>query len=429
MPFDPLVPPPAPQRIAVVGGGVAGLGAAYLLSREHDVTLFEAEPRLGGHARTRIAGRNRQVAVDTGFIVFNYRNYPLLTGLFEELDVPVKKSDMAFAASFDRGRVEYGLHALSALFAQKSMLTRADYWRMLRDIPRFNRGAKALGDTGKMTLGELMEHLGVGSWFRDYFMVPLAGAVWSASADQILRFPAKTFIRFFDNHGLLTLHDQPQWFTVDGGSQVYVEKVAAAIRLNGGEIRCSAPVEAINRTGAITIKTKNQEPESFDAIVLACHSDQALGLLCDADESEQEVLGAIKYAPNRVYLHDDPAPMPIRRKCWASWNYKGNIGVQSSNITVTYWMNRLQGLPADTPLFVTLNPDEPIRDEHVFDEAVLSHPVFDQQAIDAQEKLPAIQGVRNTWFCGAYARYGFHEDGLMSAAAVAREFGSSPQWA
>ena len=426
MPFDSQ---PSRPRIAIIGGGISGLGAAYALSPSNDVTVFEAEPRLGGHARTKIAGRAQQVPVDTGFIVFNYRNYPLLTGLFAELGVPVKPSNMAFAASIDDGRIEYGLHSIQALFAQKQNLARAGFWRMLADIPRFNRGAKALTDSADMSLGDLMDRLGMGEWFRHYFMLPLSGAVWSATPEQMLQFPAATFVRFFDNHGLLTLNDQPQWYTVDGGSQVYVEKLAAAIRGNGGIIRTATPVEAVSRETGAWVKAKDAPLEHYDAVVFGCHSDQALALLADADKDEQQVLGAIRYAPNRIYLHDDPSVMPRRRACWASWNYQGRTSQASPAVTLTYWMNRLQTIPEDVPLFVTLNPEQPIPDDHIFDEVVLSHPVFDQGAIDAQAALPAIQGKRATWFCGAYTRYGFHEDGLLSAVRVAQAMGANPQWA
>ncbi len=429
MPFDSPGSTPLRPRVAVIGAGISGLGAAYALSDTYDVTVFEAEPRLGGHARTRLAGRSRQVPVDTGFIVFNYRNYPLLTGLFRELSVPVKASDMAFAASIDDGRIEYGLHARSALFAQRQNFFRPAFWRMLSDIPRFNRGAKALSDDRQMTLGDLMDRLKMGDWFRRYFMLPLSGAVWSATPEQMLAFPAATFIHFFDNHGLLTLHDQPQWHTVEGGSQVYVEKLAAAIRRNGGTIRMGAPVEAVSRETGAWVKTAGAPLEYFDAVVFGCHSDQTLSLLADPQPDEKRILGALRYKANRVYLHDDTRLMPQKRACWASWNYQGRTDHAAPAVTVTYWMNRLQGIPQDVPLFVTLNPERPIPDEHIFDETVLSHPVFDQAAIEAQAALPSIQGIRNTWFCGAYTRYGFHEDGLLSGVTVAQAMGASPQWA
>ncbi len=429
MPFDPLPLSHGRPRVAVIGAGISGLGAAYSLADTHDVTLFEAESRLGGHARTLEAGRKRKVPVDTGFIVFNYRNYPLLTGLFEELNVPVKTSDMAFSASIDSGKIEYGLHAISALFVQKRNLACGAYWRMLTDIPRFNKGVKALASQKDMTLGQALQHLKMGIWFRRYFILPLAGAVWSATPEQMMAFPVSTFVRFFENHGLLTLHDQPQWYTVDGGSRVYVEKLAAAIRAKGATIRLGAPIEAVSREPIPWVKPVSGPLEEFDSVVFACHSDQALRILADADSHERSILGAMRYTANQVVLHDDPSVMPKRRGCWASWNYQGRSDHQAPGMTLTYWMNRLQGIPEDVPLFVTLNPDREIPEHHIFDTTVMHHPVFDQAAIAAQEELPSIQGRRNTWFCGAYSRYGFHEDGLASAVAIANAMGVHPQWA
>ncbi len=430
MPFDSLDGGPCLGKVAVVGGGISGLGAAYALAKTHRVTLFEAEPRLGGHARTLIAGRHEQVPVDTGFIVFNYQNYPLLTGLFDALNVPVKKSDMAFSATIDDGRLEYGLHTTAALFAQRRNLTRPAFWRMLRDIPRFNAGAKLARDNPLLSLRDLLDQLKMGDWFRRYFMLPLASAIWSTSPNEMQSFPAQSFVRFFDNHGLLTINNQPQWYTVDGGSQVYVDKLAGAIRTRGGIIRAGTPVQAVLRDhdGAL-VKTAGQPPEAFDAVVMACHSDQALRLLGDADTSETGTLSKLRYTPNRAYLHDDPALMPRRPACWASWNYRGRSGHESRPVALTYWMNRLQGLPKNVPLFLSLNTEQPIRDEHIFDETVFYHPQFDHAAIEAQGRLSAMQGRRNTWFCGAYTRHGFHEDGLLSAVNVARALGAEPQWA
>ncbi len=429
MTFDSFSDFSSRQTVAVIGAGISGLGAAYALTETHNVTLFEAEPRLGGHARTLVAGRDHPVAVDTGFIVFNYQNYPLLAALFGTLDVPVKKSDMAFSASIDDGRIEYGLHATSALFGQTQNVLRPGFWRMLTDIPRFNRAAQAAKADPDMSLGQLLDSVGVGEWFKRYFMLPLGCAIWSTSPNDMLDFPAASFVHFFENHGLLTLHDQPQWYTVDGGSQVYVEKLADAICSAGGRIRTGAPIEAVHRGSGVRVKPMGEEAQHFDAVVFACHSDQALRLLADADKDEHRILGALRYQPNTAYLHDDPGQMPDRRRCWASWNYRGRSEGAMPQVTVTYWMNRLQGLPAETPLFLTLNPEIPIADEHVFDETVFYHPQFDRAALDAQEQLAARQGTRDTWFCGAYTRYGFHEDGLLSGVNVARALGQAPAWA
>jgi uncharacterized protein len=429
MPFDLQTNPPGKLRVAVIGAGISGLGAAYTLASDHEVTLYEAEPRLGGHARTITVGRECQVDVDTGFIVFNYRNYPLLSGLFAELDVPVQKSDMAFSASLDDGRFEYGLHATSALFAQRRNLFRPLYWRMLLEIPRFNRSIKRYADQLTLTLGEALSDLGMSDWFRRYFILPLAGAIWSGTPEQMLAFPAAAFVRFFDNHGLLTLHDQPQWYTVNGGSKVYVAKVEDVLLRHGTAIRTGTPVQAVGRDGGAWVKPQGGEAEAYDAVVFACHSDQALTLLADPSPEERMILGNIRYTPNRVIVHDDPSLMPQRRACWAAWNYRGRTGGRAEALTVTYWMNRLQSLPAEQPLFVTLNPEDDIPARHMFDETVLHHPVFDLAAMQAQQALAALQGQRNTWYCGAYTRYGFHEDGLASGVAAAKALGAEPQWA
>jgi predicted NAD/FAD-binding protein len=429
MPLDLINDFSERPSVAVIGAGITGLGAAYALTGTHKVTLFEAETRLGGHARTLIAGRSRQVAVDTGFIVFNRQNYPLLTGLFNELNVPVKPSDMAFSASIDDGRIEYGLHATSALFGQGRNLARPEFWRMLFDIPRFNRAAQTAKADPNMSLGALLDGVGVGEWFKRYFMLPLGCAIWSTSPADMLDFPAASFVHFFENHGLLTLHDQPQWYTVDGGSHVYVDKLAQAIELAGGSIRVGAPIEMVRRGVGAWVKPKGGEAQHFDAVIFACHSDQALRLLADADDKEKRILAALPYRPNKAYLHDDPGQMPDRRRCWASWNYRGRSTGSLPQVTVTYWMNRLQSLPTDTPLFLTLNPETPIQDECVFDETVFYHPQFDRAAIQAQQELSARQGTRNTWFCGAYTRHGFHEDGLLSGVNAARTLGNTPVWA
>lgn len=430
MPFDSVDNRPSLGKVAVIGGGISGLGAAYALANTHRVTLFEAEPRLGGHARTLVAGRREQVAVDTGFIVFNYQNYPLLTRLFAALDVPVKKSDMAFSATIDDGAIEYGLHTMAALFAQRRNLTRPAFWRMLRDIPRFNRGARIACSNPRLSLRDLLDMLKMGDWFRRYFMLPLGSAIWSTSPHDMQSFPAQSFVRFFDNHGLLTINDQPQWYMVDGGSQVYVGKLARAIQARGGIVRTGTPVQGVLRDGdGVLVKTPGQPLEAFDAVVMACHSDQALRLLGDADATETGVLGNMRYTANRAYLHDDPSHMPRRPACWASWNYRGRTGQETRPVALTYWMNRLQNLPKNIPLFLSLNTEQPIREEHIFDETVFYHPQFDHAAIEAQQRLGAMQGRRKTWFCGAYTRYGFHEDGLLSAVNVARAMGVEPQWA
>lgn len=417
------------KKIAIVGAGISGMGAAYALADDHDVTVFEAEPRLGGHARTVMAGRDRQIPVDTGFIVYNERNYPRLTALFRELDVPTKPSDMSFAASFDGGRFEYGLRGVNALFAQRRNIVRPAFLTMLRDIVAFNRKAETALGRPDLSLGDFLDELGLGEAIRRWYLLPFSGAIWSASPSEMLAYPAATLVQFFKNHGLLSTQDQPAWRTVDGGSQVYVDRLGAALRRKGVTIRVGAPAEAVIQGDRPRLRIAGQPLESFDEVILACHSDQALRLLQNADAEQNRVLGALCYRPNRVVLHDDPNQMPKRQACWSSWNYLGVSNVEPSAIGVTYWMNRLQNLPAEQPLFVTLNPSTEIPATHVFNETEFAHPQFDRAAIAAQSNLAEIQGRGGLSFAGAYSRYGFHEDGLASGLKVARRLGATPSWA
>lgn len=420
MPFDK----PTTNRIAIIGAGVSGLAAAYLLSREHRVTLFEAAPRLGGHARTVMAGRFGDTPVDTGFIVFNYATYPYLTEMFRDLNVPVKKSDMSFGVSVNNGAIEYALRDFPALAAQKRNLARPQFWRMLNDILRFNRRALEAAKDPDLTLGELLDGLGMGDWFRRYYILPMAGAIWSSTPEQIGEFPARSLIQFFHNHALLTPHNH-QWYTVDGGSVQYVQRIAAAIRRAGGEIRTSAAVRSVTRSPfGVAVRCAGAEPEPFDKVVFACHSDQALALLGDATATETSILGRVRYRENRAVLHGDSRQMPRRRRAWASWVYRTESAVAEPKIGITYWMNRLQGIDLREPLFVSLNPRGPIAEESIFDETTFAHPVFDRDALSAQTELRAIQGRNFTWFCGAWTRHGFHEDGYASAVAVAERMAS-----
>lgn len=408
------------RRIAIIGGGISGLAAAWLLSRHDAVTLYEAEPRLGGHARTVIAGKRGDQPVDTGFIVFNYSNYPHLTRMFHELDVPVAKSDMSFGASVDRGRIEYGLKSLGALTAQRRNLARPGYLRMLRDILRFNARAEAFATNDEATIGDLMRDLNLGRWFRDYYLTPLSGAIWSTPPEQILSFPARALVQFFRNHALLSTHGQHQWWTVDGGSREYVTRLEQALRLNGADLRVASPVRNVRReSGAVTVITDGAA-EVFDEVVFACHSDQALRMLDRPTPAEQQALSAIRFQDNAVYLHRDAAQMPKRRKVWSSWVYQAETGMERTRIGVSYWMNRLQNIPEDDPLFITLNPAQEIPDHLVYDQTTFRHPVFDLAALKAQGQLREMQGKHNTWFAGAYTRHGFHEDGFASAVRIAR---------
>jgi len=418
------------RKIAVIGGGISGLGAAYLLSTNNSVTLFEAAPRLGGHARTIEAGRDEKFLVDTGFIVFNDRTYPNLTGLFHELGVVERNTNMSFSVSLDDGGFEYSTQSIGATFADKRNLLRKPFIMMLRDILRFNAQAVATSEANpNMTLNDLLDHLNMGHWFRERYLLPLSGAIWSTSTTDMLQFPARALTRFCDHHGLLSVFNHPQWKTVVNGSQAYVERIAAAISKRGATLRTSSPVEMIERQqNGVNVKCLGVDAEHFDAVVIATHSDQTLKLLSDPDRKETDCLSSVRYRPNRAVLHNDACQMPQRRSCWASWGFKGSTQATNPNISVTYWMNRLQGLPEHHPFFVTLNPTQPIPDQHIFDEHTFHHPQFDSRALTAQTKLANLNGTRNTWFCGAYARNGFHEDGLWSAVQVAKGLGADISW-
>ncbi|MEI4488407.1 FAD-dependent oxidoreductase [Frigidibacter sp. MR17.14] len=417
MPFD--YPKTAPRRIAVIGGGISGMAAARLLAPTDRVTLIEAAPRLGGHARTVLAGRRGDQPVDTGFIVFNRVNYPRLTRLFEDLGVPVIDSDMSFGASIDGGRFEYGLRDLNALFTQRRRLGDPRYWRMLRDILHFNRNGLAAADRPEMTISGLLDRLGTGRWFRDYYITPLSGAIWSTPVAGILDFPAQPLMRFFANHALLSVTGQHQWLTVKGGSREYVWRLEADLRARGVEIRTAAPVQAVRRGAeGPEIRCAGGDWEAYDELVMACHSDEALALLSDPSVVEREGLGAMRYQPNTAVLHADPAAMPRRRQAWSSWVYAEAPGARPDRIHLTYWMNRLQGIPEDDPLFVTLNGVTPLRDELIYDQTTFRHPVYDLAALRGRERIRALNGTRHTWYCGAWMRDGFHEDGFASAEAV-----------
>lgn len=411
----------AARRIAVVGGGISGMGAAYALSAHAHVVLFEAEPRLGGHARTVMAGKRGDQPVDTGFIVFNYPTYPNLTKLFGDLDVPVTESNMSFGVSANDGRVEYALASVDAVFAQRRNLTRPAFLRMIGDIQRFNREAMATARPG-MTIGDLVDKLNLGPWFTDYYLTPFSGAIWSTPKRRILEFPADALVRFFKNHGILDWNENHQWYTVEGGSIEYVKRLQSAIEMRGVDVRLGAETTGIRRRAfGADVRTKGSEWEPFDAVVMATHSDDTLRLLSDPTGVERTALSAIRYQPNHAVLHRDTSVMPRRHKVWSSWTYVESDPDPDAPIDLTYWMNSLQPIPKDDPLFVTLNRNAPIREDAIYDECTFRHPVYDRAALAAQDTIRAINGQNRTWFCGAWMRHGFHEDGLASALEVAGE--------
>ncbi|WP_299847479.1 FAD-dependent oxidoreductase [uncultured Paracoccus sp.] len=407
---------PERRRIAIIGSGISGLGAAWLLDPHHDITLFEREPRAGGHARTVRAGG---AAVDTGFIVCNRRTYPLFVPLMQHLGVALEPSDMSFSASFDGGRYEYGTFSTRAMFAQPLCLMDAGHWRLIRDILRFFRHAPG-HHAHQGSIGELIGTLGLGTEFRDRFLLPISGAIWSTPTAEMMQFPASAFVRFFDNHGLLSVNGQPQWLTVSGGSQSYVSAILSRLR---GDLRLSCPVRSVRRASGGVIVTSPQGDERFDRVIFATHAPQSLAMLDRPDPEEVAILGALRTQANRMVLHSDPRLMPRRRAAWASWNYvtRGATPATDRPISLSYWMNRLQNLTTPRPLIVTLNPEiEPMQ---IHDEASFAHPQFDGAAIAAQARLDSIQGRGGVHYAGAWTRYGFHEDGLLSALRVAQSLG------
>lgn len=416
MPFE-IFGRPA-RRIAVVGAGISGMAAAHLLAADNAVVLFEAENRLGGHARTVLAGKRGDQPVDTGFIVFNRVNYPHLVKLFETLNVPVTESDMSFGASIRGGAFEYALKSLDSVFAQRSNLISPPFLRMCRDILHFNKHAETALRPG-MTIGGLLDVLRTGPYFRDFYILPLSGAIWSTPSHGILDFPAEALIRFFKNHALMQLSGQHQWYTVQGGSIEYVRRLGAELVRQGVDLRLNTAIAGIRREeNGVFIRAHGAEWELFDEVVMATHSDDSLALLSDPSAQETAALGAVRYQPNTAVLHADESLMPKRRKCWASWVYAEPAGARPDKIDLTYWMNSLQPIPKDDPLFVTLNSNRPIRQDLIHDSVTFRHPVYDLGAIAAQAQVRAMNGTRNTWYCGAWMKNGFHEDGFASAVDV-----------
>ena len=413
--------PIRPKKIAVVGGGISGLGAAFALSDTYQVTLFEAENRLGGHARTVFSGKNGQQPVDTGFIVFNYPNYPELTQLFSDLNVPIAKSDMSFGASLKDGKIEYALRNFDAIFAQRKNLLNPKFVKMVWDVNRFNTIGLTVADDESLTIGQFLKRLKTGDWFRDYYLLPLSGAIWSTPTEKILDFPAYAMLQFFKNHALLSRSGQHQWYTVKGGSREYVSRLENALVQKQVEIRVNTPVASVTRhaTGVV-VKTYCSEPQTFDEVVFATHSDDTLALLSDPSEIEQRNLGSIKYQDNEVVLHSDVAVMPKLYKCWSSWVYTERKDKSTDKIDLTYWMNSLQPIPLDDPLFVTLNSTHNIDQNKIHDQVTMRHPVYDLGVLNVQKDISLNNGHNRTWFSGAWMKNGFHEDGLSSGLDVAR---------
>ena len=420
-------------RVAVVGSGISGLSAAWLLRESAEVTLFETEGRFGGHSHTfSVQEGDAEVSIDTGFMVYNRPNYPLLSKLFDTLGVRSYATDMSFSVSLAEGRLEYAGSNLNAVFAQRSNLVRPGFWRMLGDILRFNRAARRLLSRGPtpLALAPLAEFLDLhrlGQRFRETYLYPMAAAIWSCPKEAVARFPAGSFVRFFANHGLIDLANRPQWQTLVGGSRTYVERLVSDL---GPAAQSGVGVCAVRRLeqGA-ELTLEDGRRQVFDQVVLACHADQSLRLLSDASPSEKAMLRAVPYQPNRVLLHTDPALMPKRQTVWSSWNYLSDEDGPSSNaVSVTYWMNSLQKLATETNYFVTLNPTREPDPSRVIAEFEYAHPVFDQDSLQLPARLERLQGRDRVWFCGAWTGYGFHEDGIRSGVEVAQRLGARLPW-
>lgn len=415
------------SRVAIIGSGIAGLSAAYRLALCHDVVVFECAARGGGHSRT-VSLPQAGINVDTGFIVYNEANYPLLTRLFRELEIATETSNMSFGVMGGRDGIEYAGTSLNGLFAQRRNLLSPNHWQMLRDTLRFFRLARSVLDASDdPSVEEFTTQLKLGRAFRDRFLVPMAAAIWSSPPGYVLDMPAKTLVRFFANHNLLQATGHRIWRTVTGGSQVYVGTLA--VRL-GQRLRTNRGVEQVERRadGGHDVISAGGHREAFDAVVLACHADTALSLVDEPTSDEREVLGAFTFRDNQAVLHGDVGLMPRSKAAWASWIYDaGGPSGGDHQMSVTYWMNNLQNLPGP-PLFVTLNPNREIASATIYDRHTFRHPVFTKAAIDAQERIPAVQGRRGLWFCGAWQRHGFHEDGIWSAMRVADAIGAGQPW-
>ncbi len=419
------------QKIAVVGSGISGLSAAWALSKCHDVTLFEADNRPGGHANTvEIGIGGVATAVDTGFIVFNDWTYPNLIALFAHLGVAVAPSDMSFGISLDDGRLEYASDAnIKSLFAQKRNALRPNHWRMLLDMKTFYARGPHLArdfDLDHISLAELLRHLKVSDAFIYDHIIPMAACIWSGSFNDMLAFPARTFVKFFQNHGLFLIDGRPMWRTVQGGSRVYVQKLMTDFN---GTVMLNTPVVSIERDGAAVLVRSHKDVQAFDQVVMATHGDVAYKLIAQKTAAETAVLGAFATSENIAYLHRDKKLMPKRRAVWSSWNYVGQQSDNdSSGVPISYWMNRLQNIDARHDVFVSLNPRRAIDHTKIDAQFTYRHPVFNAAAIAAQNRLADIQGKARIWYCGAYWRYGFHEDGCMTGFDVARALGAALPW-
>ena len=406
----------------MIGTGIAGNVAAYNLSKEHEVTVFEANDYVGGHTHTHdIEHGDKTYRIDTGFIVFNYKTYPHFTELLDELGVEVQPSNMSFSVKCERTGLEYNGTTLNSLFAQRSNLLKPSFYRMIRDILRFNKEAPRdlISDSAEITLGSYLTEKGYSDQFIEHYLVPMGAAIWSTDPDRMLSFPARFLVRFMSNHGMLSVDERPQWYVIKNGSNSYVDKLTAPF---ADRIRLNSSIQSIVRhADHVSVTPVGGAPERFDAIFIAAHSDQALKMLSDASDAEQEVLGTVPYQPNEAVLHTDHTILPKRKLAWAAWNYHilpENLG----KTALTYSMNILQGLDAPVEFCVTLNNDKAIDPAKIIKRIQYDHPLFTPEGADSQARQSEINGVNRTFFCGAYWGYGFHEDGVVSALNALSDF-------
>ncbi|AIT09978.1 NAD/FAD-binding protein [Candidatus Francisella endociliophora] len=416
------------QKIAIIGSGISGLAASYLLKDKYEITLYEKNNYFGGHARTLNIDNT---PVDTGFIVFNYETYYHLTRLFKHLNVPVAKSNMSFGVSIKNGSIEYGSSSFKSLLAQKSNIFKPNYYKMIKDILKFNRISNRHLEENilneNITLAQYLDDIKVGRWFRDYYLLAMGACIWSTPLEKMYDFPALSFIRFFSNHGLLSTSKPLQWYTIQGGSKVYVKKIINELKKTN--ISFAPKATKVERTNKIIVTDSNNTSQEFDKVVFACHSTEILELLDNPNTAEKELISAIKYQPNSVILHTDESIMPKRKNAWSSWNYlSAETKDKHKVVSLSYWMNNLQPLDTDTNYFVTVNPDQKPDPKKIINEHLFQHPVFDKKAIQAQQNFDNIQGLNDTYYCGAYLRYGFHEDGILSAVNVAEKLGVKTPW-
>lgn len=429
-------------KVAVIGSGISSLTSAYFLNQKYDIKLYEKNDYLGGHSNTIDINYNgKNIAVDIGFIVFNHQTYPNLKAFFELLDIKIAKSQMSFAVKILEKNLEYAGTNLNSVFAQRKNLFKPAFLKMLRDILHFNKSASNLLNQGvdlNYSMNKFLQDLRVGNYFSQYYLLPMASAIWSTPLEKIGDYPAQSFVRFFKNHGLLTVSDQPQWYTVDGGSKQYVNKICEnfsnKISLND-EVKSIEVLSNLNSRNIKIVSTKGED--FFDKVIIGAHSDQALKMLVNPTDLHQQVLGNIKYQKNLVVLHKDSKVMPQNKRAWASWVYTKYDDSQNSsnifqnlpsNLAVSYWMNNLQNIDQNYPIFVSLNPKQEIAKEDIFHQKIFEHPIFDSQAIKAQSRMQEIQGLNEIYFCGAYQSYGFHEDGISSAIRVLNQLYIKAPW-